>query len=42
VDLALLDNLTLAPMHVRGLERWVAAARARALLEKVGIPDKAD
>ena len=40
--LTVLRNLTLAPMHVRGLDGRAAAARARALLEKVGIPDKAD
>jgi polar amino acid transport system ATP-binding protein len=40
--LTVLRNLTLAPMHVRGLDGRAAAARARGLLEKVGIPDKAD
>jgi ABC-type polar amino acid transport system ATPase subunit len=34
-------NITLAPVHVRHLARDEAAARARALLERVGIPDKA-
>jgi ABC-type polar amino acid transport system ATPase subunit len=40
--LTVLENLTLAPTCVRRLTRKEAAARARALLEKVGIPDKAD
>jgi ABC-type polar amino acid transport system ATPase subunit len=40
--LTVLQNLTLAPMCVRKIHRKDAAARARALLEKVGIPDKAD
>jgi polar amino acid transport system ATP-binding protein len=40
--LSVLRNLTLAPMQVRGLDRAAAETRARALLEKVGIPDKAD
>jgi ABC-type polar amino acid transport system ATPase subunit len=40
--LSVLRNLTLAPMWVRKLDRKTAEARARALLEKVGIPDKAD
>jgi ABC-type polar amino acid transport system ATPase subunit len=34
-------NISLAPVHVRHLARGEAAARARALLERVGIPDKA-
>jgi ABC-type polar amino acid transport system ATPase subunit len=40
--LSVLRNLTLAPMRVRKLDRKAAEIRARALLEKVGIPDKAD
>jgi polar amino acid transport system ATP-binding protein len=40
--LSVLRNLTLAPMQVRGLDRGAAETRARALLDKVGIPDKAD
>jgi ABC-type polar amino acid transport system ATPase subunit len=40
--LTVLRNLTIAPMWVRKLDRTAAEARARALLEKVGIPDKAD
>jgi ABC-type polar amino acid transport system ATPase subunit len=40
--LTVLGNITLAPMHLRGLSRDEADARARVLLEKVGIPEKAD
>jgi ABC-type polar amino acid transport system ATPase subunit len=40
--LSVLRNLTLAPMQVRNLDRSTAEQRARALLEKVGIPDKAE
>ena len=40
--LTVLRNLTLAPQRVRKLDRHAAETRARALLEKVGIPDKAD
>ena len=39
--LSVLQNLTLAPMHLRGLAREQAEARAFALLDKVGIPEKA-
>jgi ABC-type polar amino acid transport system ATPase subunit len=37
-----LDNLTLAPRWVLGMDRPAAEKRARALLDKVGIPEKAD
>ena len=37
-----LDNVTLGPMKVRGLSRAQAEERARSLLERVGIADKAD
>ncbi len=40
--LSVLRNLTLAPMQVRKLDRSAAEQRARALLDKVGIPDKAE
>ena len=40
--LTAIQNVMLAPMHVRRLDREAAAERARALLEKVGIPEKAD
>jgi aspartate/glutamate/glutamine transport system ATP-binding protein len=39
--LSVLDNLTLAPMQVRRQGRAEAEARARTLLERVGIPEKA-
>jgi ABC-type polar amino acid transport system ATPase subunit len=39
--LRVLENLTLAPMRVRGIARTAAEAAARELLEKVGIPEKA-
>jgi ABC-type polar amino acid transport system ATPase subunit len=37
-----LDNLTLAPMRVAGLDPQQARARARQLLDKVGLGDKAE
>ncbi len=40
--LTVLQNLTLAPMHVRGANRGEADRRAKELLEKVGIPEKAN
>jgi putative glutamine transport system ATP-binding protein len=40
--LSVLDNLTLAPRWVLGMDRRAAEDRARALLDKVGIPEKAD
>jgi ABC-type polar amino acid transport system ATPase subunit len=40
--MTVLQNLMLAPIHVRKLDRRAAQERARALLEKVGIPEKAD
>lgn len=39
--LTVLDNITLAPMHVRKVPRAEAEERARKLLERVGIPEKA-
>jgi ABC-type polar amino acid transport system ATPase subunit len=39
--LRVLENLTLAPMRVRGLAREQAEAIGRELLDKVGIPEKA-
>ncbi len=35
-----LENVTLAPIHVRKLSKQEAADRGRALLEKVGLGDK--
>jgi ABC-type polar amino acid transport system ATPase subunit len=40
--LTALENITLAPINVRGLAPTQAAEEARALLERVGIPEKAD
>lgn len=37
-----LENITLAPMKVLGLSREEAEKRARSLLAKVGLSDKAD
>ncbi|NIA70442.1 amino acid ABC transporter ATP-binding protein [Pelagibius litoralis] len=39
--LTVLGNITLAPMKVRGLSRAEAEGKAQALLERVGIPEKA-
>ena len=36
-----LQNVALAPVHVKGLERELAERSAMALLERVGIPEKA-
>lgn len=35
-----LENVTLAPIHVRGLSKAEATARGEALLEKVGLGDR--
>jgi polar amino acid transport system ATP-binding protein len=40
--LSVLQNITEAPIHVLGLAKADATARAKALLEKVGIADKRD
>jgi ABC-type polar amino acid transport system ATPase subunit len=40
--MSVLDNITLAPLEVEGASREEGRKRARALLERVGIPDKAD
>jgi ABC-type polar amino acid transport system ATPase subunit len=37
-----LENVTLAPIRVKGLRPEDARKRGRALLERVGIPEKAD
>ncbi|MCX4745721.1 amino acid ABC transporter ATP-binding protein [Kitasatospora sp. NBC_01287] len=39
--LSVLENLTLAPVRVAGVARPQAEARARELLERVGLADKA-
>lgn len=40
--LSVLENLLLAPLKVRGEQRAEATARAQALLERVGLGDRAD
>jgi len=40
--MTVLENLTLAPVKVRGLSETDASRTARALLERVRIPDKAE
>ncbi len=40
--LTVIDNITLAPRWVRKLPKSDADARARALLDRVGIPEQAD
>ena len=40
--LTAIENVMLAPVRVRGTPRQEARGRAMALLEKVGIPEKAD
>ncbi|MCX6406268.1 MAG: amino acid ABC transporter ATP-binding protein [Propionibacteriales bacterium] len=39
--LSVLDNLVLGPTKVAGVSKNAARARGRALLERVGLPDKA-
>jgi polar amino acid transport system ATP-binding protein len=39
--LTVLDNITLAPMRVRGVKRAQAEERARQLLDRVGLANKA-
>jgi polar amino acid transport system ATP-binding protein len=40
--MTVLDNVTLAPVHARGLSKQAARARARELLGNIGLADKAD
>jgi len=40
--MTVLGNLTIAPIKLKGMSKAEAEAMARRLLEKVGIPDKAD
>lgn len=40
--LSVLENITIGPVEVKGLKKADAGDRARLLLEKVGIPEKAD
>ena len=39
--LTVLDNITIAPVHVKGQEKGVAEEKARDLLELVGLEEKA-
>lgn len=39
--MSVLDNITLAPRKLRGLSRAAAEEKAHALLERVGLADKA-
>jgi glutamate transport system ATP-binding protein len=39
--MSVLDNITLAPLHVKEMSREQAQDRAREMLERVGIPEKA-
>ena len=40
--MSVLDNITLGPLEVAGISKQEGRERARALLERVGIPDKAE
>ena len=40
--MSVLENVTLAPVRVKGLEKGAAVKRGRELLERVGIAEKAD
>jgi glutamate transport system ATP-binding protein len=40
--MTVLENVVLGPVKAKGLDRAQAAERARELLERVGIPEKAD
>ena len=40
--MTVLDNLTLAPIKVKGMEKGAAEEKARKLLETVGLADKAE
>ena len=40
--LTVTENICLAPMHLLGMDREQARERARALLQRVGLSDKAD
>jgi polar amino acid transport system ATP-binding protein len=40
--MTVLDNVTLAPIHARGLSKQKARARARELLAEIGLADKAE
>ena len=40
--MTILENMVLAPMKVRGMSREEAGKKARALLDRVGLADRAD
>ncbi len=40
--MTILENLTLAPIHVKGISQPEAEEKARELLERVGLGDRAD
>lgn len=41
-NMTVIENITLSPIKTKGESREVAENRAQELLEKVGLPDKAD
>lgn len=41
-NMTVLENITLSPIKTKGIAREEAEKKALALLEKVGLPDKAD
>ncbi|HEL1587369.1 TPA: amino acid ABC transporter ATP-binding protein [Streptococcus suis] len=40
-NMTVLENITLSPIKTKGIEKAEAEAKAKELLEKVGLPDKA-
>lgn len=40
-NMSVLDNITLSPIKTKGIPKAEAEAKAKALLEKVGLPEKA-
>ena len=40
--MTVLDNMTLAPIQVKGMDKAAAEAKAMALLERVGLADRAN
>ncbi|MDW8750669.1 amino acid ABC transporter ATP-binding protein [Streptococcus suis] len=41
-NMTVLENITLSPIKTKGIAKAEAEAKAKELLEKVGLPDKAD
>ncbi len=41
-NMTVLENITLSPIKTKGLPKDTAESKAKALLEKVGLPDKAE